>query len=97
MSQSSGMNGWSNRSKAKKAYLRRHNVRTVAVGAPDFGDGPERIPYAGRHAVERAPVSLSSSRSADGAAPVSMRSLSSSRFVPPPAKAVAWVPSIQRR
>ena len=34
MSMSSGMNGWSSRSKAKKAYLRRHGVRSVTVDSP---------------------------------------------------------------
>ena len=32
MSNSSGINGWSNPSKAKKAYMRRHGMKTVAVG-----------------------------------------------------------------
>ena len=41
MSAASGINGWSNPSKAKKAYLRRHGVRTVEVA-----DGMPQVPPA---------------------------------------------------
>lgn len=38
------MNGWSSKSKAKKAYLRRHNMRTHIVESPNHQDSPPCSP-----------------------------------------------------